>query len=175
MSLVTFESSKAGNTSACVADVSMNNQNPAKTQCDLNLPSFHSSSKNGYPLSNYYDYCNTESSNLNQNGEIDENNLDNESSERTTRSAPPSPTSQKKKQRPTINLLLGKQWAKMEENERSKAVDCLTKIINDEMGLREQLEIIRILNPDAKLRPTDKQFVIGRLSLKKFKTKFKLS
>jgi len=62
----------------------------------------------------------------------------------------------------------------MEENERSKAVDCLTKIINDEMGLREQLEIIRILNPDAKLRPTDKQFVIGRLSLIKFKTKFKL-
>lgn len=50
---------------------------------------------------------------------------------------------------------------KMNEYERSEAVDCLTKIINDEMGLREQLEIIRILNPDAKLKPTDKQFIIG--------------
>ncbi len=29
------------------------------------------------------------------------------------------------------------------------------------MGLREQLEIIRILNPDTKLKPTDTQFVIG--------------
>lgn len=49
----------------------------------------------------------------------------------------------------------------MDDLERSKAVDCLTRIINDDMGLREQLEIIRILNPDAKLKPTDKQFAIG--------------
>jgi hypothetical protein len=49
----------------------------------------------------------------------------------------------------------------MDDEERSKTVECLTRIINGEMGLREQLEIIRILNPDAKLRPTDTQFVIG--------------
>ena len=51
----------------------------------------------------------------------------------------------------------------MDEDERSKALDCLTRIINDEMGLREQLEIIRILNPEAKLKRTDKQFIIGKL------------
>ncbi len=165
MSLVKFESSKVNNpTEACLtSDISMI-PGCLKTQCDLNLPSFHSSTKNGCPLSNYYDYCNTES-NKNQNDEIDENTFDDKTGERTTRSAPPSPTTQKKKQRPTINLFLSKHWAKMDENERSKAVDCLTKIINDEMGLREQLEIIRILNPDAKLRPTDKQFVIGLIAM----------
>jgi len=49
----------------------------------------------------------------------------------------------------------------MEEEEKSKILKCLTGIINDEMGLREQLEIIRILNPDSKLKPTDTQYVIG--------------
>lgn len=49
----------------------------------------------------------------------------------------------------------------MDDDERSKTVKALTRIINDEMGLREQLEIIRILNPDIKLKPTDTQFVIG--------------
>ena len=88
---------------------------------------------------------------------------ENESTERTTKSAPPSPTPQNKKQRPTTNIQMwaNKTWNKMDDLERSKAVDCLTRIINDDMGLREQLEIIRILNPDAKLKPTDKQFVIS--------------
>lgn len=80
----------------------------------MNLPdlskSVFNSTKDCYPLSNYYDYCNTESSNLNQNGEIDEIILEDESSERTTRSAPPSPTPQKKKQRPTTNLPWNKPW-----------------------------------------------------------------
>lgn len=52
----------------------------------------------------------------------------------------------------------------MDDDERSKTVECLTRIINDEMGLREQLEIIRILNSDTKLKPTDTQFVIGNSS-----------
>jgi hypothetical protein len=49
----------------------------------------------------------------------------------------------------------------MDDDERSRTIEFLTKIINDEMGLREQLEIIRILNPDAKLKRTDTQFIIG--------------
>ena len=49
----------------------------------------------------------------------------------------------------------------MTEDEQSKAVEYLTRIINDEMGLREQLEIIRILNTETKLKPTDTQFIIG--------------
>ena len=49
----------------------------------------------------------------------------------------------------------------MDQDERSRTIEFLTKIINEEMGLREQLEIIRALNPDAKLKRTDTQFVIG--------------
>lgn len=51
----------------------------------------------------------------------------------------------------------------MSSEEHTSAVECLTRIVNDEMGLREQLEIIRIINQDAKFRPTDTQFVIGTL------------
>jgi hypothetical protein len=49
----------------------------------------------------------------------------------------------------------------MTSDEQSKAVEYLKRIINNEMVLREQLEIIRILNPDTKLKPTDTQFIIG--------------
>ena len=49
----------------------------------------------------------------------------------------------------------------MTNEEHTNAVECLTRIVNDEMGLREQLEIIRIINPDTKLSPSDTQFVIG--------------
>jgi hypothetical protein len=80
--------------------------------------------------------------------------------QRTTRSAPPSPTPQRKKQRHIGNLPWNKTWTKMEEDEKSQILECLTGIINDEMGLREQLEIIRILNPNPKLKPTDTQFII---------------
>ena len=51
----------------------------------------------------------------------------------------------------------------MTSDEQSKAVEYLKRIINNEMVLREQLEIIRILNPDTKLKPTDTQFIIGIL------------
>lgn len=50
----------------------------------------------------------------------------------------------------------------MDEEERSRAIEYLTRTINDEMGLREQLEIIRILNPEKKPRMTDTQFIIGQ-------------
>lgn len=50
----------------------------------------------------------------------------------------------------------------MSVEEQSDAVKTLIRIINDEMGLREQLEIIRILNPDVKFKPTDTQFKIGK-------------
>lgn len=78
-----------------------------KTQCDLNLPNRSTVNDciNTNPLSNYYDYCNTESPIINQN----DSNQNNE--ERTTRSAPPSPTPQKKKQRPTNNAIsFNKAW-----------------------------------------------------------------
>ena len=51
----------------------------------------------------------------------------------------------------------------MNENERSKILQNLTRTINDEMGLEEQLEIIRILNPNPKLNSADTQYIIGLL------------
>lgn len=77
---------------------------------------------------------------------------------RTTRSAPPSPTQARKKR--TSSWPSNKAWSKMSSEEHISAVECLTRIINDEMGLREQLEIIRIISPDKKLLPSDTQFVM---------------
>ena len=59
----------------------------------------------------------------------------------------------------------------MDNEEQSKIVEFLTKIINDEMGFREQLEIIRILNADVKLKPADTQFIIGEPSVSLFRSK----
>jgi hypothetical protein len=91
------------------------------------------------------------------------NELANES--RISRSAPPSPTPLRNgsggnpaKKR---NLPWHKAWTRMNNEEQMTIVETLTRIVNDEMGLREQLEIIRILNTDAKLLPTDRQFIIG--------------
>jgi hypothetical protein len=82
-----------------------------QTQCDINLP-------NTNPLSNFYEYCGFEdelvlidkdASNLINNvcGET--------STERTTRSAPPSPTPQRKKQRPTGSSPWNKPWYQTNE------------------------------------------------------------
>lgn len=47
-----------------------------------------------------------------------------------------------------------------------EAVEGLTRIISYEMGLREQLDIIRIIQPTAVISPSDKEFVIGEETLK---------
>lgn len=129
MSLVTFESSSSSSANALSSSVpasslAYSHQIKQQTQCDLNLPNripntTHATSAsnissnlidciNTNPLSNYYDYCNMESSIINQS----ESNQDNDdTTERTTRSAPPSPTPQKKKQRPTgNNIAFNKAW-----------------------------------------------------------------
>ena len=49
----------------------------------------------------------------------------------------------------------------MNDEERYLIADYLTKTVNNEMGRREQLEIIRILNPDAKLSLADPKFIFG--------------
>lgn len=106
---------------------------PKMTQCDINLDDFSAMSNVSTDITN------------------DES--------RTTRSAPPSPTPARKKRQSSWPS--NKAWSKMSSEEHISAVECLTRIINDEMGLREQLEIIRIITPDKKLLPTDTQFVIG--------------
>ena len=75
-----------------------------QTQCDLNLPD-KTTNIGCNPLSNYFDYCNDESAMI----QISSGNGE-EAEERTTRSAPPSPTPQKKKQRPTGSIAWNKPW-----------------------------------------------------------------
>jgi hypothetical protein len=63
----------------------------------------------------------------------------------------------------------------MDGDEHSKTVEYLTRVLNEEMALREQLDIIRILNPDMKFKPTDTQFVIGKLIKQNSKLKFRFN
>lgn len=78
-----------------------------------------------------------------------------------TRSAPPSPTPMMRENKRNTNWPFKLSWNKMSLDEKTKCVELLTRIINDEMGLREQLEIIRIINPDTKFLPTNTQFILG--------------
>ena len=80
-----------------------------QTHCDLDL---NVSLINRNPLSNYYDYTDMNSLILDKNDANNENINSNEISgeQRITRSAPPSPTPQRKKQRPTASLPWHKTW-----------------------------------------------------------------
>lgn len=64
------------------------------------------------------------------------------------RSAPSSPKVQRNSSRRPLPTKL---WSKMSEEEQSRTTEELIAIINDQLGRREQLEIIRILQPDGTL------------------------
>ena len=49
----------------------------------------------------------------------------------------------------------------MSSEDQVEAVECLTRVASLTMGLREQMEIIRIINPEATVLPTDTEFEIG--------------
>ena len=49
----------------------------------------------------------------------------------------------------------------MSSDDRAEAVECLTRAASLTMGLQEQMEIIRIINPEATVLPTDTEFEIG--------------
>ncbi|KAI0980774.1 hypothetical protein GJ496_010878 [Pomphorhynchus laevis] len=75
---------------------------------------------------------------------------------RNARSAPPSPL-------PDIRKRCGSShtcWSDMNNEEQMKIVENLTSIVNSQMDVFEQLEIIRILKPDAKLMKDSNQFTI---------------
>ena len=78
------------------------------------------------------------------------------------RSAPPSPKPQPKNRTSTNGRQLQtKLWSKMTINEQTLATEELTRIINEQLGRREQLEIIRILQPDGpQLLPHQTEFVL---------------
>ena len=50
----------------------------------------------------------------------------------------------------------------MTTDEQRETIEDLTQIVSSTMGLREQLDVIRILNPDAVVSPTDTEFEIGK-------------
>lgn len=50
---------------------------------------------------------------------------------------------------------------KMTSDDQVEAVELLTKVASVTMGLREQMDIIRIINPEATVLPTDTEFEIG--------------
>ncbi len=49
----------------------------------------------------------------------------------------------------------------LSSSEQVTVIEEMSQVISSEMGLREQLEVIRIINPTAKVSPTDREFVIG--------------
>lgn len=56
----------------------------------------------------------------------------------------------------------------MTVTEQQGAVESLTHIVSSTMGLREQLDVIRILNPKAVVSATDTEFEIGWCSFWNF-------
>ncbi|XP_067655571.1 protein FAM199X-B-like [Haliotis asinina] len=54
----------------------------------------------------------------------------------------------------------GKRWSLLSCTEQMSVVEELSQVISSELGMREQLDIIRIINPNAYVSPTDREFVI---------------
>jgi hypothetical protein len=78
------------------------------------------------------------------------------------RSAPSSPKNRAKNRTNNHGRQLPtKLWSKMTSDEQTSATEDLTRIINEQLGRREQLEIIRILQPDGpQLLPYQTEFVL---------------
>ena len=55
----------------------------------------------------------------------------------------------------------------MTNTEQMTTIQELSDVISHQMGLREQLEVIRIMNPRANVLHTDTEFVIGKSSIQK--------
>ncbi|XP_068704725.1 protein FAM199X-like isoform X2 [Montipora foliosa] len=51
-------------------------------------------------------------------------------------------------------------WKKMSSDDQVQAVEILTRVASVTMGLKEQMDIIRIINPQATVLPTDTEFEI---------------
>ncbi|XP_076114947.1 protein FAM199X-like isoform X2 [Mytilus galloprovincialis] len=53
-----------------------------------------------------------------------------------------------------------KKWNDLNEHEKVIVVDQLSQRISRDLGIREQLEVLRIIDPKSRISPTDKQFLI---------------
>ncbi|XP_053130237.1 protein FAM199X [Hemicordylus capensis] len=51
-------------------------------------------------------------------------------------------------------------WSAMTNDEQVEYIEYLSRKVSTEMGLREQLDIIKIIDPMAQISPTDNEFII---------------
>ncbi|KAJ3588295.1 hypothetical protein NHX12_011888 [Muraenolepis orangiensis] len=51
-------------------------------------------------------------------------------------------------------------WSAMTNDEQVEYIEFLSRKVSTEMGLREQLDIIKIIDPCAQISPTDSEFII---------------
>ncbi|GAA6096884.1 protein FAM199X isoform X1 [Tachysurus ichikawai] len=51
-------------------------------------------------------------------------------------------------------------WTAMTNDEQVEYIEYLSRKVSTEMGLREQLDIIKIIDPSAQISPTDSEFII---------------
>ncbi|XP_062855810.1 protein FAM199X [Trichomycterus rosablanca] len=51
-------------------------------------------------------------------------------------------------------------WSSMTNDEQVEYIEYLSRKVSMEMGLREQLDIIKIIDPSAQISPTDSEFII---------------
>lgn len=63
----------------------------------------------------------------------------------------------------------------MSSTDQVEAVETLTRVASLTMGLQEQIEIIRIINPKATVLPTDTEFEIGKKINDQLQFLFKMS
>ena len=49
----------------------------------------------------------------------------------------------------------------MTSSQQRETIEHLTQVVSSSMGLREQLDVIRIVNPQAVVASTDTEFEIG--------------
>ena len=49
----------------------------------------------------------------------------------------------------------------MSAEEKTEALEMLITTVSEQLGLREQLELIRLIHPNANVAPTDTEFFIG--------------
>lgn len=76
-----------------------------------------------------------------------------------------SPVARHKRNKAPDPVMDNKLWSKMTLEEQLEAVEGLTNVISKELGLREQLDVIRIIDPLAVISPSDTEFVIDLTSL----------
>lgn len=69
----------------------------------------------------------------------------------------PQPTRTRNK---VLDPFTSKSWSRMNMSEQVEVVEALTQVISSELGLREQLDVIRLIDPSAVVSTNDTEFVI---------------